>query len=524
MMARWSRVLVAVAICGAGLGCDDGADSNGNQADTGIDVQDAGVKDLAIWDAGDGEVVVDPQRDLGPEPDRGVQGCLAEGGALQLGFESEALPGAVGVRADIDVDDDGMPEILLTWRDPNGMRLSGRTGQTFESLGQGVLRMAQSVEFMPNTPADTGLITPLPGGLFGAWARTAEAHQLYAIRATDFEAVAVPLPQEAERVQFAGVGQRALAFVDFADQGCALYDLGMGAELASQGQCTFRPAWDVNGDSIREIARSGGDGTVLLDGVTLELVAQNPLRMQLGPRPADLRGQGPEIAALSTANGTTLHFLDPIDLTELAQASITGDFVRMEIHDAGMQQRILLEEERLNLRYLRIIEPNGMARRRAELGSYRQLQWHVGPDVDGDGVADLQVLGGSTEDGTNTDVAYFQLEDGSLSYTIEAERSARFIPIFGNAGKGPVPQDLDGCAGVELVALRQGAESAAGTRPTRIHVYGPNERIGWRSEPYTTFAHDLAVSNLDGTGPSELIELRADAQDEAKIRIWRAVE
>lgn len=522
-MKRWSRAMVLAGACGALIACDDGADPPSDQRDTGIDLQDAGVKDLSVWDAGDGEIVVDPM-DQGPQPDRGVQPCIFEGGALQLGFESDVLPGAVAVRADIDADADGTPELLLIWRDPNGMRISGHTAAPFESLGQGVLPMARSVEFMPNPRPGAGLIEPLPGGLYGAWARSADAQQLYAIRAATFEAVAIPLPREAERVQFVGVGARALAMIDFADRGCALYDLSLGTELASQGQCTFRLAWDANNDGVPEIARSGGDGTALLDGNSLEIVAQNPLRMQLGPEPLDLRGQGPEVAALSTVNGTVLHFLDPVDLAERAQVGIAGEFVRMQIVTQGMEQRIILEEERLSLRYLRILEANGTARRRAELGSYRQLQWRVGPDINGDGVPDLQVLGGSTEDGTNTDVTFFALDDGGLQYTIEAERSARFVPTFGNAGKGPAIADLDGCEGFEVVALRQGAQSAAGSRPTRVHIYEPDERIGWRGEPFTTFAHDLAIANLDGTGPSELIELRADAENEARLRIWRAVE
>ena len=119
---------------------------------------------------------------------------------------------------------------------------------------------------------------------------------------------------------------------------------------------------------------------------------------------------------------------------------------------------------------------------------------------------------------------FMALGDGSTVYTIEGERSARFLPAFGTGIDGVAPQDVDGCEGTEMVALRQGALSAAGTRPTRVHIYDAEARIVWRSEPYTTAAHALAVANLDGEGPFELVELRADGDADAKIYVHRAAQ
>ncbi|MGK0362335.1 MAG: hypothetical protein ACI9U2_004656, partial [Bradymonadia bacterium] len=270
----------------------------------------------------------------------------------------------------------------------------------------------------------------------------------------------------------------------------------------------------------------GGAPTALLDVGADAFAAVTPIRFVLGPEPADLRGRGLEVAGfLQGRQGapSALHFLDPIDLTSNDEIAVPGDFTRVEMHKFGTEQRVLLEEERLSLKYIRIIEPNANARRRAELGSYRQLSWKVGPDLDNDGTPEIQVVGGSTEDGVNTEIAWFRMQDGRLVYTIEAERSARFIPAMGASGKGPVPLDLDGCEGVDHVALRQGAEGAAGTRPTRVHVYGEDGRIEWRSAPYSSFAHALAVADLDGEPPAELIELRADEENEARVRVYRTI-
>lgn len=504
------------------IACDDGGGST-PEPDFTIEL-DEGPRDAAEWDAGDGEIVVD-RRDQGPPREMGVEACLERGGALVMSFESEALPGAEAVRGDLDPDGDGRPALVVTHRDPSGMRLALYDGASFEARGQAVIPMADAVDLMPEAWPQAGLLTPMPGGLYGAWARGEAGHRLYAIRADGFEASApIPLPGPATRVQFARVGNRALALVEGSDRGCAIYDLLGGAELMSQGQCTVRPAWDVNGDDVPELVRSGGDGTALLDGTSLEVVAQIPERLVLGPGPIDARGRGPEVIGVGPGEGGwLLYHLDPVDLSGGEPVGISGDFTRAEVHQFGAAQRVLLEEERLSLKYLRIIEPNAMARRRAELGSYRQLWWRVGPDADADGAPDIHLVGGSTEDGSNTAVSFFSLEDGRPAYTIEAERSARFLPAFGTSDKGQAPQDLDGCEGSELVALRQGALSGAGTRPTRIHIYDAGGRVIWRSDPYTTSAHALAVADLDGEGPYELVELRADDGD-AKLRIYRAAQ
>ena len=516
-MRRW---LIGLGTCAAlGAGCDDGDGTTPAPTDVGT------AMDMGGLDANPDEDMRPPLPDLGTDMALPT-GCFNRGGALVVGFESEALPGAFDLRADVDPDGDGQPDVVVTYRDPNGLRLALHNGRSFESLGQAVLPQMQQVRLMAEVWPQTGLLTPLPGGVYGAWAWSDMEHRLYAIRADGFEPAPIVLPKPAERVQFLNLGEKALAIVDYVDRGCALYDLVAGTPLRDSGLCRIRPAWDVNGDSVPELAISSGEGTGLYDVGADAFAATTMTRFVLGPEPADLRGRGPEVVGfLQGRQGapSALHFLDPVDLTSNDEIAVPGDFTRVEVHRFGMEQRILLEEERLSLKYIRIIEPNAMGRRRGELGSYRELSWRVGTDVDNDGVPDIEVVGGSTDDGTNTELTWFRMQDGRLIYTIEAERSARFVPAFGASGKGPVPLDLDGCEGVDYVALRQGSEGMAGTRPTRVHVYGEDERIAWRSEPYSTFAHALAVADLDGEAPAELIELRADEENEARIRVYRAI-
>lgn len=523
-MRNRALILCGVLACSSS-GCDDGESGDPTPSmDFSVEL-DAGPQDASQWDAGDGEVVVDPRRDLGPPDDMGVSACLARGGALTVSYESAPLADAVDLRADLDPDGDGRPAIVITHQTEAEVRLALHDGTSAEVLGEARFVGAEGVALMPRPWPRSGLLKPLPNDVYGVWAWGAGGHAIHAVRASNFEVSSpIALAGPAESVRFVEVGSRALAFVELVDRGCALIDLNSGAELMAQGRCDLQPGWDANGDNVPEIVRSGGDGTTLLDGNSFEVVAQVPQRLVVGPGPVDARGMGPEIVAVEQAEaGWVLHHLSPIDLTGPEPIGISGDFVRAEIHAFGDEQRVLLEEERLSLRYLRIIEPDAMGRRRAELGSYRQLWWQVGPDANADGAPEIHLVGGSTEDGSNTDVTYIELDDGAAAYTIEAERSARFLPAFGGTDTGSAPQDMDGCEGREVVALRQGALGGSGTRPTRVHIYDADGRVIWRSEPFTTAAHALAVANLDGEGPFELLELRAE-DGEARLRIHRAAQ
>ncbi|MGK0360014.1 MAG: hypothetical protein ACI9U2_002320, partial [Bradymonadia bacterium] len=234
-MRHW---LIGLGTCAAlGAGCDDGDGEAPAQTDVGA------VTDVGVMDAEPIEDMRPPQPDLGADMATATR-CFNRGGELIVGFESEPLPGAIDLRADVDPDADGRPDVVVTYRDPNGLRLALHDGRSFESLGQAVLPQMQQVRFMSEIWPKAGLLSPLPGGVYGAWAWSDVEHRLYTIRADGFEAAPIVLPKPAERVQFLRVGERALAAVDYVDQGCALFDLVAGAVLRDSGLCRIRPAWD----------------------------------------------------------------------------------------------------------------------------------------------------------------------------------------------------------------------------------------------------------------------------------------
>ncbi|MEZ4468458.1 MAG: hypothetical protein R3F43_29485, partial [bacterium] len=357
--------------------------------------------------------------------------------------------------------------------------------------------------------------------------------QLRFLRADLTAANSVDLPGPAARVQVMTRDGGGLVLVEGADAGCAIFDMG-GMERMRQGRCTLQPGWDGNGDGVPEVVRKGGDGTHILDGVTLESIASHPTPLVLSPGPSDLRGMGPEVVGVGEEMGRlVLHHLEPEGLRQLitpplpiALRGVAADAHAVVRMVAG-GQRVVVDDANLNLRYLKILEPGPMLRPRAELGSYRFLQWDVSTDIDGDGAPELAVIGGSSEDGANTEIVYYRLSDAQDIYRFPAERSARFVPAFmrGPDGLG-VAADLDGCEGAEFVAVRLGNAGANGRVPSRLQIWGPGGEQVFRSEGYDGVVHTIAISDLDGQGPAELLELRSDEADPAaaRVRVFSARE
>ncbi len=513
MMRRYAWALSLL------VGCDDGGGSTPRVID-GSTSQDA--------ESGDGAPVGDGGMDALPDvfvPP--VERCLARGAVPTLSYESAPLEGAQHLQADVDADGDGLPEILLAARGREGLQLTLLDGKTAEAEGSVLLPAVDSVVVMPNLWPAPALLGPQAGRL-AVWSIGEEGQAIRVLGPDLAASGAVALPGPARRVQIAVVGEKLLALVDGEDNGCAIFDLGDQTERLRQGVCTVRPAWDVNADGVPELVRAGGDGTHLLDGVTLESIANHPTPMVLSPAPADLRGQGLEVVGVGVETGRlVLHMLDPVDLsqnlTPPIPLALRGEPKQVEVLAVGSGQRVLVDDEALNLRYLKLLEPAAMLRPRSELGSYRFLSWALDTDFDADGVPELRVVGGSGEDGTNTPVAFHALNDGAELFSLPAERSARFQFAFqrGPTGLG-VPANLDGCEGPELVTLRLGNASRDGQVPSRLQLLGANGSEVWRSEGFSGLVHQVVVADLDGVPPAELLELRSDeaSAGAAKLRIF----
>ncbi len=503
------------------VGCDDGGGSDPRIIDGSVELDSEVAGDGAP--VGDGGVV-DALPDLFLPP---VERCLARGAVPTLSFESPPIEGARQLQADVDADGDGLPEILLAARNPDGLLLTLLDGVSTEPEGSVLLPGVETAVVMPNLWPATGLIAP-QGGRLAVWSVGEEGQAIRLLGPDLASGGAVALPGPARRVQIAVVGAKLFALVDGEDNGCAIFDLDDQTERMRQGVCTVRPGYDANGDGVPEIVRAGGDGTHLLDGVTLASVASHPTAMVLSPAPANLRGQGIEVAGVGREmDRLVVHALDPADLSQNVTPPIPialrGESKQVEVLAVGMGQRILVDDEALNLRYLKLLEPAAMLRPRSELGSYRFLSWALDTDFDADGVPELRVVGGSGEDGSNTPVAFHTLNDGSELFTLPAERSARYQFAFqrGPVGLG-VPTDLDGCEGSELVTLRLGNASRDGQVPTRLQLLGITGNEVWRSEGFNGTVHQVVVAELNGMPPAELLELRSDAETAgaSKLRIF----
>lgn len=527
-------VWLLMAAC---AGCDDGDGEAGDPA------PDGGLLDRGLpgeWDAGDDGSMRITADAAPPREDAALPACFAERGTLAETFVSEPIAGAAHLRADVDFDADGRPDLLVEVHEPTGIRLELFDGRSAEPLGTVALPGAERVQVLPGVSPRGALVAPLPVGGTAALVVLEQRRDgplgLRVVDAATRNGVRfIELPRGAERVALTPGGSSWLALVDepAPEAGCAVFDVGTGEALLEQGRCRLAPGWDANGDTHADVVLSAASGTALLDGRTLEQAAHNGVRMTLGFAPAtpeadggplDVRGRGPElVGATIEANQLQVRYLDPLGLNPDGEPQIVpGKFERAEFLMSAGGLRLVAQEERGGLRYLHVLEPSATLRRRAEFGPFRYLTWFAEADVDGDGFPEIRLLGGSREDGTQTDLVYLRTADGTPAFTIAAERGGRFDGVWRAAGPYGAPSDLDGCPGDDLVVIRRGNPTRDGQQATRLLVFAAGGREVHRGEGHDGFVRELAIADLAGDGVAELIELRGDQRGEARLRIHAA--
>lgn len=523
------RSLSLIGMMGASLaaGCTGGNGGGDDEIDATLDATlvDGQLPDAAPDAAPDAE----PVPDAAPPPV-----CFEEGGDLLEASVSDPYFGLEGFRADVDPNADGQVDLLLRRQGNDGVYLEFADGRTLEDGGAYAALGAIDARLMPGTWPAEALATPLDVAGTPSWLvheiRAAD-QRLVRVHAETLEADEIyPLPAGALAVHTVRSG-RPMALIDLDDGGCLAQSLMPAGPAAQWGLCRLAPVPDVNGDDIPEVLRYGRAGLEMFDGASLESIAFAPdmdiEAVSIAAGAFDLRGQGPELASVSIEDGGALvvRYHDPVDLRVTAGPETlrpTGVYTRLFFVHDGASVRIAAELDRNGQFFLQLIEPGLMLRRLGEYGPFQVLRWSMPGDVDGDGLRDIEVRGGSTEDGTNTDVAYLRLRDGATVYEIESERAARFDPVWSN-GLPPAPADLDGCEGFDRVLLRSGPRRDNGLRATRVHFLDTENQLRTRSEPYDGRVHELTIADLDGEPPMELLEIRSENDDAARLRVYTPI-
>ncbi|MFN3197061.1 MAG: hypothetical protein ACE366_01415 [Bradymonadia bacterium] len=526
---------LSLTLLGAAAGCSE-SESGGADADGSVDL-DAGTADarpdLDLFDM----FLPPPDAELEPNA------CLSENGVLVPTHESEPMDGLTDIQGDHDLDGDGLADILLTYDAASPPKLSGVLGTQLTELFSVEAAPGHTLRVISPVIPDPGpLHRPVSAGgreaLFlleqpGADQEGAQpALRVVDTAGADLGRVSLPGTPIAVMPVETGAGWRAA--VNFSDGGCGIFDPVAGTEQLALGVCTIHPAWDANGDGGVDFVYTGGLGVALLDGGNLEDIARQALtgRITAGfvpindtaegvdPGPQAVRGMGDELVTASIEGNQLTVRYHREDLVEAGAASpLIGEFLRAEFYRAGDALRLAVEEERGGLRYILLYEA-GTMRRRGEFGPYRTLTWSTDSDVDGDGERELRLLVGPNEDGIDGAQEFRAISDGDLVLEVESERNAAFELVLDRRGPLGTLGQLDGCEGDEQLLLRTGNRAANGNLPSRVRILDEEGTRVFQGEPLSGEVHRLALSDLEGDGRLEMLEVLSDGPGVARWRVY----
>ena len=546
MDARWWLGGLMVAACATG--CDDGGggDAPSPTEDGGGGTGGTQPDAMPTDDA-------EAPADLGPPPDMGPPppACFADGARLVETSAAGPWAGASDLRADLDVDGDGAPDLVIELHDADGTTFVVLDAATLAETTRFTLAGAVDAEVMPGLWPPRALIGAAEGRWVVATTAADGSASLLVLDGAGAVQRTHALPGGPAQVTVMNTGTAWRVLVNAGDGACQAYDLAGNDPLFAEPGCRVRPAWDVDGDGQVDIARdslapptagallSGADGHALGTAEKPVILGFNPISDAEGaapPGPAQLRAavvepddthpegetRGLELLGISIDDRLNVGFLDPDTLAELdAVTPQMGMWKRAEVHGSVRGMRLWTQFEINGLQFVAVYQVGDFIRQLINLGPYEFVQWGLDTDLDDDGYPDLRITGGPRDDLRNAPIHYVDTALGNDLLVIEADRSGRFDQILLPTDGGPRVVDLDGCEGAEILQLRTGIPARSGLTGTRLDVLDAAAQLLRGGPPIDGFLHVVRLADLDGDGRPEVLELRSTDEQNADLHISR---
>ena len=512
--------LFCIISLGAAFGCAEDSTSSGigDISDRGIDID--ATRDAFIVGGRDSRTD-DPDQELAP--DAAISPCLSQGTALATRYESQPIEHATALYARYEHNGDQTPEFVVTTDDGMNTDIQIYAGFPPELVGSySSTNNGVGGVFMGGDPARPKLSRPIKDGddaaLFVGHQSDTEL-LIDFFRSSDFSQIrSWRIERPVASYQVVPTTTTPAVLANLEDGGCYIHKMDDPQPLLDRGNCKVRLGRDANGDEQPDAIRFGDAGLATID---LNLGAEIALASDRQAAAVGYRGR--QLVAAETSGQTlTIDYLDSVELTPLSEAlsnTVSGaTFGPVTFLQANDKSLLFAQYEKGGFQTLRVLELGDSLRRLGEYGPYRELSWKFGPDLNGDGVPEIVIRGGSRPDGFNTDIDYRDPTTGQTVYEVGALRNVRFDAIWTNQTPAQ-PADIDGCEGNDTVLLRQGPFNDEAQRQTRVLFIDQDEVEVLRTETYTGAIHQLVLAELDGTPPFELVELRSSEGSNSILRI-----
>ena len=536
MKSRRFLLLSAVLAVPLAACVSDPGDKNEPAADLSGDASppEAGSTDLSpLGDIGpiDGPLVA---ADIGAPLN-----CLSNGAEPVLSFTGASLGQAVDLRADLDLEGDGLPDLAVSVQTDAESGIVFLSGVDAAERGRFVRPRNARLELLPGVWPQPDLLTAVEINDIASYLileRRAADTSLHVVDADRFTAIGeYVLPSTVDSITIlAGGFGGAVALINLGDDRCILQDLGLPDASLPVDRCRLRPAWDFNVDGLPELFQFVAGLTALIDARTLERVGELPgpayavgvAHPSLVPGapaqgPVEPREMGSELAIANGRNGSiTIGYLAPDDFRQREESlPLPGMYESATFGLTSRGLRLFGVERRAAVKELDIIE---LVDRqvRGQLGPFVNLEWQLGIDLDGDHQEELMVRTGPRADGIDGDLKFHDPADGALKIEMPRDRSARYDLAFWRHEGLLRAADVDGCPGVELVSTRQGIVNSTGNRPSRLEIFSAGGDRNFQGQSESVTVHKVVLADLDGVPPVEIVELKTAEGGGAAVSVY----